>query len=258
MLILWVAKGPSNSPRPDRSWLVRRLSAMSRLSEWGGRVIRVLLADDEVLIRAGVRLVLEAVDDIEIVAEADNGARAVELARKHFVDVALLDIRMPGVDGLAAAAEMAKVAPQTKVVMLTTFGEEDYVTRALRCGAAGFLLKDTPPDDLITGVRVAAAGESVLSPKVTKQLIERYVNRDVGQIEDARRRVAALTDRERDVLSLLREGCSNAEIAKALLIGEGTAKSHISRILSTLGCTNRVQAAILAHDAGLPPPEGLA
>ena len=220
-------------------------------------VIRVLLADDEALIRAGIRLVLEIADDIEIVAEADNGADAIELACKHFVDVALLDIRMPRVDGLAAAVEIKKLAPQTNVVMLTTFGEDDYVTRALRCGAAGFLLKDTSPDDLIRAVRVTAAGESVLSPRVTKQLIERYVNRDLGQVDEARRRVAALTDRERDVLSLLREGCSNAEIAKALLIGEGTAKSHVSRILSTLGCTNRVQAAILAHDAGVLPPDGL-
>jgi DNA-binding NarL/FixJ family response regulator len=148
-----------------------------------------------------------------------------------------------------------KAAPRTTVVMLTTFGEEDYVTRALRCGAAGFLLKDTPPDDLIRAVRVAAAGEPVLSPRVTKQLIERYVNRDVSQADEARRRVSALTDRERDVLCLLREGYSNAEIAKSLLIGEGTAKSHVSRILSVLGCTNRVQAAILAHDAGIRPPD---
>lgn len=217
----------------------------------------MLLADDEALIRAGIRFVLEVADDIEIVAEADNGASAVEFARKHLVDVALLDIRMPGVDGLAAAAEMRKVAPRTNVVMLTTFGEEDHVTRALRCGAAGFLLKDTPPDDLIRAVQVAAAGESVLSPRVTKQLIERYVNRDLSQVDEARRRVAALTDRERDVLFLLHEGFSNAEIAKALLISEGTAKAHVSRILSALGCTNRVQAAILAHDAGVLPPGSL-
>jgi DNA-binding NarL/FixJ family response regulator len=217
-------------------------------------VIRVLLADDEALIRAGIRFVLEVADDIEIVAEADNGADAVELARKHLVDVALLDIRMPGADGLAAAAEMRRAAPRTHVVMLTTFGEEDHVARALRCGAAGFLLKDTPPDDLIRAVRVAAAGEPVLSPRVTRQLIDRCVDRDLGQADEARRRVAALTDRERDVLLLLREGSSNAEIAKALLISEGTAKSHVSRILAVLDCTNRVQAAILAHDAGLRAP----
>ncbi|MGJ5826333.1 response regulator transcription factor [Streptomyces ossamyceticus] len=217
-------------------------------------MIRVLLADDEALIRAGIRFVLETAGDIEIVAEADDGARAVELARTHLVDVALLDIRMPGVDGLAAAAEMRRVAPRTHVVMLTTFGEEDYVTRALRCGAAGFLLKDTPPDDLIRAVQVAAAGEPILSPRVTRQLIERHVNRDLSQVDEARRRVSALTDRERDVLSLLHEGSSNAEIAKELLISEGTAKAHVSRILSALGCTNRVQAAILAHDAGVLPP----
>ncbi|WP_055523304.1 response regulator [Streptomyces graminilatus] len=218
-------------------------------------MIRVLLADDEALIRAGIRLVLELADDIEIVAEANNGADAVELARRHLIDVALLDIRMPGVDGLAAAVEMRKVAPRTNVVMLTTFGEEEYVTRALRCGAAGFLLKDTPPEDLIRAVQVAAAGEPVLSPRVTRQLIERYVSRDLSQADEARRRVAALTDRERDVLFLLREGCSNGEIAKALLVSEGTAKSLVSRILSALDCTNRVQAAILAHDAGILPPD---
>lgn len=220
-------------------------------------VIRVLLADDEALIRAGVRLVLEVADDIEIVAEASNGADAVELARKHLIDVALLDIRMPGLDGLAAAVEINKVSPRTKVIMLTTFGEDDYVTRALRGGAAGFLLKDTPPDDLIRAVRVAAAGESILSPRVTKQLIERFVNHDVSQADEARRRVAALTSRERDVLFYLHEGSSNADIAQALLISEGTAKAHVSRILSALGCTNRVQAAILAHDAGVLPPNGL-
>ncbi|WP_216586128.1 response regulator [Streptomyces brasiliscabiei] len=219
-------------------------------------MIRVLLVDDETLIRAGIRFVFDVAEDIEIVAEADNGAGAVELARKHLVDVALLDIRMPGVDGLAAAAEIRKVAPRTHVVMLTTFGEEDYVTRALRCGAAGFLLKDTPPDELIRAVQAAAAGEPVLSPRVTKQLIERHVNRDLSQVDEARRRVEALTDRERDVLALLHEGSSNAEIAKALLISEGTAKAHVSRILAALGCTNRVQAAILAHDAGVVPPVG--
>lgn len=238
-------------------WAPARVRAVGvvTVDRVGWQVIRVLLADDEVLIRAGIRFVLEVADDIEIVAEADNGADAVELARRHLVDVALLDIRMPGVDGLAAAAEIGTVAPRTSVVMLTTFGEEEYVTRALRCGAAGFLLKDTPPDDLIRAVRMAAAGEPVLSPGVTRQLIERCVSRDQSQADEARRRVTDLTDRERDVLLLLREGSSNAEIGKALLISEGTAKTHVSRILSALGCTNRVQAAILAHDAGIRPPE---
>jgi DNA-binding NarL/FixJ family response regulator len=244
------------SPHSDRSRLTRSALETSRPNERGGKVIRVLLADDEALIRAGIRLVLDVADDIEIVAEANDGAGAVELARQHLVDVALLDIRMPHVDGLAAAAAIKKLAPRTNVVMLTTFGEDEYVTRALRCGAAGFLLKDTPPDDLIRAVRLAAEGESILSPRVTKRLIERYVNRDRSRADEARRRVAALTGRERDVLALLTEGSSNAEIAKALLIGEGTAKSHVSRILSALGCANRVQAAILAHDAGVLPPAG--
>lgn len=211
----------------------------------------MLLTDDEALIRAGIRMVLELAGDIEIVAEADNGADAVELARKHLVDVALLDIRMPGLDGLAAAEQIVKLVPRTKVIMLTTFGEDDYVARAFRVGAAGFLLKDTPPDDLIRAVRVGAAGEPILSPRITRHVIERYVNRDESQAEDARRRIAALTDRERDVLLLLSDGSSNADIAKSLLISEGTAKAHVSRILATLGCANRVQAAILAHVAGL-------
>jgi DNA-binding NarL/FixJ family response regulator len=213
-------------------------------------MIRVLVADDEALIRAGVRMVLETADDIEIAAEAGNGAEAVELVRKHRVDVALLDIRMPTLDGLAAAARIAELVPQTRVVMLTTFGEEEYVARALRGGAAGFLLKDTPPDDLIGAVRVAAAGEAILSPRITRHLIDRYVGREQTRRDDARRRLAALTDREREVLAQLADGASNAEIARALLISEGTAKAHVSRILTALGCTNRVQAAIVAHDAG--------
>lgn len=216
-------------------------------------MIRVLMADDEALIRAGIRLVLELAGDIDIVAEASNGADAVELARKHLVDVALLDIRMPVLDGLAAAERIIKATPRTKVIMLTTFGEDDYVARALRSGAAGFLLKDTPPDDLIRAVRVAATGGAVLSPRITQHVIEHYVTRDRSQAEDARRRIATLTDRERDVLLLLSDGSSNADIARALLISEGTAKAHVSRILTGLGCANRVQAAILAHAAGILP-----
>jgi DNA-binding NarL/FixJ family response regulator len=214
-------------------------------------MIRVLVADDEALIRAGIRMVLEMGGDIEIAAEAATGAQAVDLVRRHLVDVALLDIRMPEMDGLAAAEQIARLAPKTRVVMLTTFGEDEYVARALRGGAAGFLLKDTPPDDLIRAVRVAAAGESILSPRITTQLIERYLGREQSRADDARRRVAVLTERERDVLALVGDGSSNAEIAQALLISEGTAKAHVSRILTALGCVNRVQAAIVAHEAGL-------
>lgn len=214
-------------------------------------MIRVLVADDEALIRAGIRMVLEMGGDIEIVAEASTGAQAVDLVRKHMVDVALLDIRMPQMDGLAAAEQIVKLVPKTRVIMLTTFGEDEYVARALRGGAAGFLLKDTPPDDLIRAVRVAAAGESILSPRITKKLIDRYMGRQQSRSDDARRRISVLTDRERDVLVLVGDGSSNSEIAQALLISEGTAKAHVSRILNALGCANRVQAAIVAHEAGL-------
>jgi len=214
-------------------------------------VIRVLVADDEALIRAGIRMVLEMGGDIEIVAEAGTGAQAVDLVRKHTVDVALLDIRMPELDGLAAAERIAAAAPKTRVIMLTTFGEDEYVVRALRGGAAGFLLKDTPPDDLIRAVRRAAGGESILSSPITKKLIERYVGPERFRSDDARRRISVLTDREREVLALVGDGSSNSEIAQSLLISEGTAKAHVSRILTALGCANRVQAAILAHEAGL-------
>jgi DNA-binding NarL/FixJ family response regulator len=217
-------------------------------------MIRVMLADDEALIRAGIRLILGNADDMEVVAEAGDGREAVELARRHTVDVALLDIRMPKVDGLAAAAEIRRLVPPTQVVMLTTFGEEEYVARALRAGAAGFLLKDTPPDDLIQAVRVAARGEAILSPRITRQLIDRFVGPEDTRAAEAKQHLAVLTDKEREVVVLVGQGQSNGEIAASLFMSEGTAKAHVSRILNKLGCTNRVQAAILAHDAGLLPP----
>jgi DNA-binding NarL/FixJ family response regulator len=217
-------------------------------------MIRVMLADDEALIRAGIRLILGNAEDIEIVAEAADGREAVELARRHTVDVALLDIRMPKADGLAAAVEIRRLVPRTQVVMLTTFGEEEYVARALRAGAAGFLLKDTPPDDLIQAVRVAARGEAILSPRITRQLIDRYVGPEDTRAAEAKQHLAVLTDKEREVVVLVGRGQSNGEIAASLFMSEGTAKAHVSRILNKLGCTNRVQAAILAHDAGLLPP----
>jgi DNA-binding NarL/FixJ family response regulator len=217
-------------------------------------VIRVMLADDEALIRAGIRLVLQNAADIEIVAEATDGHEAVELVRRHRVDVALLDVRMARGDGLAAAAEIPRLVPRTQVVMLTTFGEDETVAAALRAGAAGFLLKDTPPDDIIQAVRVAARGEAILSPRITRQLIDRYVGPEDTRAEHATRRLGALTNKEREVVVLIGDGLSNGEIARSLLISEGTAKAHVSRILTKLGCTNRVQAAILAHDAGLLPP----
>jgi DNA-binding NarL/FixJ family response regulator len=213
--------------------------------------IRVLLADDQELVRAGIRLVLRHAEDIEVVAEAADGEQAADLAVRHPVDVALLDIRMPGTDGLAAAERIARQAPSVRVVMLTTFGEDDYVARALRAGAAGFLLKDAAPAELIQAVRTVARGQAILSPQVTRHLIDRYVSHDHSRATLARERVAALSDREREVLVMVGTGLSNAEIGRQLYMGEGTVKTYVSRILVKLQCANRVQAAILAHDAGI-------
>jgi DNA-binding NarL/FixJ family response regulator len=160
---------------------------------------------------------------------------------------------MPQLDGVATAREIRKLAPRTQVVMLTTFGEDAYVARALRAGAAGFLLKDTPPDDLIQAVRTAARGESILSPAITRRLIDHYIEPEDDRVIRARRRLAVLTEKELDVLGLVGHGLSNFEIAKSMHISEGTAKTHVSRILAKLQCSNRVQAAIIAHDAGAGP-----
>lgn len=213
--------------------------------------IRVLLVDDEALLRAGIRLVLSHAADIEVVAEAGDGAEGVELALRHRVDVVLMDIRMPGLDGLAAAERLAALAPSVKVVMLTTLGEDEYITRALTVGAAGFVLKDTGPQDLIHAVRVAAAGDAILSPRITRSLIEQHVMANASRTTEARRLVSLLTERERDVLVLVGLGMSNGEAGRQLYLGEGTVKTHVRHILAKLGCDNRVQAAIIAHEAGL-------
>ncbi|GHE97178.1 response regulator [Streptomyces fumanus] len=212
-------------------------------------MIRVLIADDEALMRAGIRLILENADDIRVVAEAQDAQEAVEACRAHPVDVALLDIRMPG-DGIAALAGITRHAPRTRAVMLTAFGEEPTVAAALRAGAHGYLLKDTGPHDLIDAVRRAAAGHPVLAPQITRQLIEFRARPDHGS-DTAARRVAELTPTERDVLRLLGTGLSNADIAARLHLSTGTIKAHISNILTRTDCTNRVQAAVLAKEAGL-------
>lgn len=213
-------------------------------------MIRVLVADDEALMRVGIRLILENAEDIEVVAEAGDGREAAAACRAQHIDVALLDIQMPNRDGIAAAEDIARLSPRTCVVMLTAFGEEASVTRALRAGASGFLLKDTGPADLIRAVQLAARGEPVLAPRITRQLLERHV-RSGRDTEAALRRLEELTPAERDVLRLLGTGLSNAEIADQLHLSAGTVKAHISRILTRTGCANRVQAAVLAHDAGL-------
>lgn len=214
-------------------------------------MIRVLLADDEPLIRAGVRGVLAADDGIEVVAEAGDGGEAVELSRRHRPDVVLLDIRMPVLDGLAATVEIRHAVPDTAVVVLTTFGEDDYIARALGDGASGFLLKAGDPRELITGVRAVADGAAFLSPRVAQRVIAKLGSDRMSRGVEARQRITGLTDREREVLVLLGSGLSNAEIAARLYLVEGTVKAYVSTILNRLDAKNRVQAAITAYEAGL-------
>ncbi|GAA4562256.1 response regulator [Planotetraspora kaengkrachanensis] len=218
-------------------------------------MIKVVLADDEAMIRAGVRAILATDPEIEVVAEAGDGREAVQLTLACRPDVALLDIRMPGLDGLAAAAEIRRAAPDTGVVMLTTFGEDEYIARALGEGAGGFLLKSGDPRELIAGVRAVAGGAAYLSPEVAHRVITRLDRGRMRRAADARSRAEGLTPRERDVLALLGAGLSNAQIGTRLHLVEGTVKAHVSAILAHLGVGNRVQAAIVAYEADLVEPE---
>lgn len=213
-------------------------------------MISVLLADDEAMIRAGVRAILAADPEIDVIAEAADGREAVELVRAHRPRVALLDIRMPKLDGLAAGEQIRRLVPETAVVMLTTFGEDDYIGRALGDGASGFLLKSGDPRELIAGVRAVADGGAFLSPMVARRVIALGGDR-MSRRPAARDRTGTLTDRERDVLALVGAGLSNAEIGRRLFLVEGTVKSYLSTIFNRLGVRNRVQAAILAYEAGL-------
>ncbi len=214
-------------------------------------MIRVLLADDEPMIRAGMRAILSADREIEVVAEARDGREAVDLTQRHRPDVVLLDIRMPRLDGLTAGAEIRRTVPETAVVIVTTFGEDEYIARALSDGASGFLLKSGDPRELIAGVRAVADGAAYLSPKVAHRVITELSDGRMSRGAAARDQIDALTDREREVLALVGGGHSNAEIARRLFLVEGTVKSYVSAILTRLGVKNRVQAAIIAYEAGL-------
>ncbi|APE22688.1 MULTISPECIES: response regulator [Streptomyces] len=217
-----------------------------------GQPIRVVIADDEPLIRAGIRMILNSDPDIQVVAEAADGRQAVEEARAHAADVVLLDIQMPVLDGLSALPELRRAAPSSRVIVLTTFGERENVLRTLEHGGAGFLLKDTAPAELIGAVRAAAAGDAYLSPAATRHVVERLAaGREMTRAEEARGRVAGLSEKEREVLALLGEGLSNADAGRRLHMSEATVKTYVSRILAKLDCENRVQAALLARDAGL-------
>lgn len=213
-------------------------------------MIRVALVDDDALVRAGLRLILGGADDIAVVTEAGDGAAALAALRETPVDVVLMDIRMPRMDGLSATAELQRTPAPPYVIVLTTFDADDYVLRALRHGASGFLLKDTPPELLVDAVRKVAEGEPMLSPSVTEQLIRRV--RDTGGADgDAEARLKVLSDREREVAVAVGHGLSNAEIAADLHMSVATVKAHVSRILTKLDAANRVQVAIAVHDAGL-------
>ncbi|MBT2483820.1 MULTISPECIES: response regulator transcription factor [unclassified Microbacterium] len=214
-------------------------------------MIRVLIADDEAMMRAGVRAILESDPDIEVVFEATNGHEAISGVQRYRPDIAVLDIRMPGLDGLGAAAEIGSTAPATRVVMLTTFGEDDYVERALEDGALGFLLKAADPRELIAGVRAVAAGGAYLSPVIARHVIAPYREGDRIRSTEAREAASVLSDREREVLALIGAGASNAEIGRRLHLVEGTVKGYVSAILIKLRVRNRVEAAVLAHRAGL-------
>ena len=210
--------------------------------------IRVLLADDEELVRTGLRLILESESDIEVVAEASNGRIAVERARTVQPDVVLLDIRMPEVDGLEATRLLLGGGSPARVVILTTFDLDQYVYDALQAGASGFLLKDAPAQQLVSAVRAAAAGDALLAPSVTRRLITEFARRGPRVAASA---LQALTERELEVLKLLALGLSNAEIASRLYIAEGTVKTHVARLLTKLGVRDRVQAVVLAYRTGL-------
>ncbi|MGK5683774.1 response regulator [Actinoplanes sp. URMC 104] len=219
-------------------------------------MIRVLVVDDEWMVRAMLRTILESAPDISVVGEAGDGAEALVQAQRHRPDVVLIDIRMPGRDGLSATQELVRLPMPPKVIILTTFDLDEYVRTALRNGAVGFLLKDASADEMIAAVRAAAAGDAMLSPRVTRRLLETFAAApepplDPGRHARARERLKPLSDKEFEVLRELAEGLSNADIARRLHLSEATVKTHVSRILAKLKLTNRVQAAILAHHAGL-------
>jgi DNA-binding NarL/FixJ family response regulator len=221
-------------------------------------MIRVLLADDQALVRAGFRALLDAEDDIEVVGEAGDGEEAVRLTEQLRPDIVLMDIRMPGVDGLVATRRIAgdERLQQTRVVILTTFDLDEYVFEALRAGASGFLVKDTRPAELVQAVRVVAAGEALLAPSVTRRLIATFAAH--AKEPPAMPGLEALTEREREIVALVAEGLSNQEIAERLVVSPLTAKTHVSRAMAKLGVRDRAQLVMLAYESGLVRPGWLA
>jgi DNA-binding NarL/FixJ family response regulator len=218
-------------------------------------VIRVLVADDQTLVRAGFRAILEVQDDLEVVGEAEDGDEAVALARELRPDVVLMDIRMPSVDGIEATRRLMRDGDAPRILMLTTFDLDEYVYEAMKAGASGFLLKDAPRDQLVGAVRTVAAGDALLAPALVRRLIEDFVRRPApgagppAELDD-------LTEREREVLTLIARGLANAEIAARLFVSEATVRTHVTHILAKLGLRDRVQAVVLAYETGLVQPGG--
>jgi DNA-binding NarL/FixJ family response regulator len=214
--------------------------------------VRVLVVDDDALMRAGLRGVLDSDPGIEVVGEAGDGREAVYRCRFLEPEVVLMDVRMPDLDGISATRELLAAHPQVRVMVLTTFEQDDYIFGALAAGASGFLLKRTPPEELVAAVHTVAAGDSLLSPSVTSRVIERMARRPAPD-EERERRIADLTPREQEVFALIARGLSNGEIAAELVIEESTVKTHVKRILGKLGARDRVQAVIFAYEAGVSP-----
>ncbi|HVH65116.1 MAG TPA: response regulator transcription factor [Candidatus Acidoferrum sp.] len=215
--------------------------------------IRVLIVDDQVLVRAGFRMILQAQPDIHVVGEAGDGEQAIGLVRSLKPDVVLMDIRMPGLDGIEATRRIKTEGMTARVVILTTYDLDEYVFDALAAGATGFLLKHVPPEELVHGVRVAAAGDALLAPSVTRRLIEEFT-RSRAPMQPSPKQLGSLTDREREVLRLLARGLANAEIANHLHVGEATIKTHVAHLLDKLELRDRVQAVIYAYEVGLVSP----
>jgi DNA-binding NarL/FixJ family response regulator len=215
-------------------------------------VIRVAIADDQALVRSGFRLILEGRPDLEVVGEAEDGNQAVELTRQLEPDVLLLDVRMPNLDGIEATRRIVSAGSPTRIVILTTFDLDDYVHDAIRAGASAFLLKDVRPGDLVDAIRLVAGGNALLAPTALARLLERFSHPQ--QHDPSAALVETLTDRELEILRLVAEGLSNAEIAERLVVGETTVKTHVSNLLRKLGVRDRVQAVITAYDSGLVQP----
>jgi len=215
-------------------------------------MIRVLVADDQALVRAGFRMILETQSDMQVIGEASDGQQAVEVARRAQPDVVLMDIRMPRLDGVEATRRLvASGVANSRILILTTFNLDEYVYEALKAGASGFLLKETSPEQLVAAVRTVAAGEAMLGPAVAKRLIEEFVRRPPPQGNRIPAEMAELSSRELEVLKLIARGLSNAEIAGTLFLGEATVKTHVTRILSKLGLRDRVQAVVAAYESGV-------